>query len=402
MSRIPYARQDITDTDVAAVAAALRAPLITQGPGVAAFEVQLAALTGARFAVVFSSGTAALHSAYFAAGIQPGRAVLTSPVTFAATANAACYLGGAVRFADVDRATALLDPGAVAHAAEPSRSGAPSRAGTESIHALVPVHFGGHVAPMPRLAELAAARGWTVVEDAAHALGAFYRDETGRRYRVGACAHSAMCCFSFHPVKHVTTGEGGAVTTNDGTLAKALRRFRTHGITRDAAELEAAEGPWYYEQHDLGFNYRISDFQCALGQAQLARLADSVARRRDIAARYDAGFAGHPGIAPMAAPTWSEGAYHLYVIRVAASGRRAVFDGLRAAGIEVNVHYIPVYRHPYYRARGFARTRLAGAEAHYAGAITLPMYPALRDGQVDRVIAEVMRQVERHEAVHAH
>ncbi len=377
MSVIPYGRQDITDEDVAAVVKALRDPFLTQGPRIQEFEARLLEVTGARHAVAFNSGTAALHAAYSAAGIRPGRTVLTSPITFAATANASLYLGGGVRFADVHPDTILLDPPAVAAVTTPE------------IAVLAPVHFGGQVADMEQLGKLATARGWAVVEDGAHALGASYTTADGTRHRVGECAHSTMCCFSFHPVKHVTTGEGGAVTTNDEQCYRKLLRFRSHGITRDPAELLRSEGAWYYEQLDLGFNYRLTDFQCALGISQLGRLTGFVERRRVVAARYDEAFAGIAGVRALPVPRWSTGAYHLYVIRVAAPRRREIFDGLRSAGIGVNVHYIPVYHHPYYREHGFRDTHLPRAEAYYEEAITLPMFPGLTDAQVDYVVAAV-------------
>ena len=381
MSTIPYGRQEITDEDVAAVAHALRDPFLTQGPRIQEFEERLVEVTGARYAVAFSSGTAALHGAYFAAGIRSGRTVLTSPITFAATANAALYLGGGVRFADVDSDTVLLDPAAVAEAITPD------------VGVLAPVHFGGQVAEMEPLSRLAADRGWAIVEDGAHALGASYTTAGGTRHRVGSCAHSTMCCFSFHPVKQVTTGEGGAVTTNDEGCYRKLLRFRTHGITRDPAELSRSEGPWYYEQLDLGFNYRLTDFQCALGLSQLARLPDIIERRRVLASRYDDAFAGIAGVRALPAPRWSAGAYHLYVIRVPAPRRRRIFEGLRSAGIGVNVHYIPVYHHPYYRRHGFRDTHFPRAEAYYEEAITLPMFPGLTDDQVEYVVASVRDQL---------
>ena len=380
MKPIPYGRQEITEDDVTAVAEALRDPLVTQGPRVQEFESRLTGATGARYAVAFNSGTAALHAAYFAAGIRPGRSVLTSPITFAATANASLYLGGGVRFADVDPDSILLDPQAVRETV------------ASDVAVLAPVHFGGQVADMEQLSGLAAERGWAIVEDAAHALGATYT-AAGATHRVGACAHSAMCCFSFHPVKHVTTGEGGAVTTNDEQSYRALVRFRSHGITRDPAELSQVEGPWYYEQVDLGFNYRLTDFQCALGISQLVRLDDFVARRRRIAAQYDAAFAGMDGVRTLAIPSWSTGAYHLYVIRVPAAHRRAIFEGLRAADLGVNVHYIPVYHHHYYRRHGFGDARLPAAESYYEEAITLPMFPGLTADQVDFVVASVRDQL---------
>jgi len=378
---IPYGRQDITEEDVVAVSRALRDPLITQGPRVAAFEEALALRVGARYAVAFSSGTAALHGAYFAAGVGPGKSVLTSPITFVATANASLYLGGGVAFADVDADSALIDPHAVESARRPDTA------------VLAPVHFGGQVADLETLAGIALRRGWLVIEDAAHALGASYTTRDGREYRVGACAHSAMCCFSFHPVKHVTTGEGGAVTTNDPAYYETLRRFRSHGITREPSELTVDEGPWYYEQHDLGYNYRLTDFQCALGMRQLERLDEFVERRIELAGLYDRRFRQVRGIRPLAKPQWSQGSYHLYVVRVPAGVRRAVFEGLRVSGIGANVHYIPVYRQPYYRARGFSDTHLQGAERYYASAITIPLFAAMTDSEVEQVVMVLSEQL---------
>lgn len=371
---LPYGRQDISDEDVAVVTAALREAFLTQGPGVEAFEVELAARVGARYAVAFSSGTAALHAAYAAAGLGPGGTVVTSPITFVATANAALYLGSDVRFADVDPASGLVLPDAVDDAAD------------SRVRAVVPVHLGGEVADLVALAAIAEARGWVVIEDAAHAIGAEYRGPGGRWHPVGACHHSAMCCFSFHPVKQVTTGEGGAVTTNDGELYRALRRFRSHGITRDPAELSQTDGPWYYEQHTLGYNYRLTDFQSALGRSQLRRLDGFLAARRRVAGWYDERLAGVEGVTPLARPGWSRGAHHLYVVLVAPERRLAAFEALRRHRIQANVHYIPVYRQPYYRARGFAGVSLPGAERYYAGALTLPLFPGLTEADVRRVV----------------
>ncbi len=254
-----------------------------------------------------------------------------------------------------------------------------------------------HLADMEGLAAIARARRWTIVEDACHALGAEYRTRDGAWHPVGACRHSAMCCFSFHAVKHITTGEGGAVTTNDEALYQKLLRFRTHGITREPAALTRDEGPWYYEQHELGFNYRITDLQCALGLSQLKRLGTFVSRRRALAARYDAAFAAGilPEVRPLGIPAGSKGSYHLYVIRVPAGIRRALFEELRALEIGVNVHYLPVYRHPYYQQHGFAGVHLPRAEQYYAEAITLPLFPAMADADVDRVVHALALAFER-------
>jgi UDP-4-amino-4,6-dideoxy-N-acetyl-beta-L-altrosamine transaminase len=373
MRSIPYGRQHINQGDIDAVVAALRNPLITQGPTVARFEQRLCEVTGAGYAVVFNSGTAALHAAYFAIGVGPTNGVLTSPITFAATANAALYLGAPVRFCDIDSVHCMLDPALA------------ERMPDHNFGVIAPVHYAGHVAPMVQIAELAARRGWRVVVDAAHALGAHYRAQDGSLHRVGACAHSDLCCFSFHPVKHITTGEGGAVTTNDERLYRRLLRFRSHGVSRDPSDMQSNEGPWYYEQLDLGFNYRLTDFQCALGMSQLARLEQFVSRRRALAARYDEALDAHPHIHPLLSPPGSIGSYHLYVVRLPSAIRRRVFEEMREAGVGVQVHYIPVYRHPYYRATGFADTVLTNAEAFYAEAVSLPLFPRLAECEVDEV-----------------
>ncbi|MGE0552375.1 MAG: UDP-4-amino-4,6-dideoxy-N-acetyl-beta-L-altrosamine transaminase [Gemmatimonadales bacterium] len=370
---LPYGRQAIDEHDVEAVAVALRARFLTQGPGVEAFEVALAEAVGARYAVAFSSGTAALHAAYAVVEIGPGSEVLTSPITFVATANASLYLGGGVRFADVDPDSALLDPNRL----EDGK--------LDHVRAVVPVHFGGEVADLPAISAVAEARGWLVIEDASHAIGARYRGPDGTWHRVGSCAHSEMCCFSFHPVKQLTTGEGGAVTTNDPELYRRLRRFRSHGITREPIELEQSDGPWYYEQQMLGYNYRITDFQCALGLSQLRRLPDFLARRRTVAACYDARFEAVGEVTPLSRPRWSDGAHHLYVVRVPAERRLEAYETLQRQGIQPNVHYIPVYRQPFYQRHGFAGSRFAGAEAYYAGALTLPLFPAMTEADVARV-----------------
>ncbi len=359
---------------------ALSADLITQGPRVESFEAALARLTGAKFAVAVSSGTAALHAAYSAAGIGPGKSVLTTPITFAATANASRYLGGDVAFADVETRSVLLDP---------ERCG---EVRDERIAAVAPVHFAGSVAPMLALRALAKKSGWLVIEDAAHALGASYLDETGRERIVGSCSHSDLCCFSFHPVKHVTTGEGGAVTTNDKELYERLLLFRTHGIVRDRQKLEKDDGAWYYEQQSLGFNYRITDIQCALGESQMKRLPQFIARRRAVAARYDDAFSG-AGTIRRVEYGIGKSSHHLYVIRVAAAERKRIFDRLRARDIGVNVHYIPVHKHPYYQATGFRDATFPEAESYYGEAISLPMYGTLSEQDQERVISEVLNAV---------
>ncbi len=377
---LPYGRQDVDEDDVRAVCAVLRSKPLTQGEAVIAFEQALATRVGARFAVAVCNGTAALHTAYHAAGLRPGRTCLTTPITFAATANAALLLGADVEFADADAATALVDPEAVHRRAGPK------------TQVVAPVHMAGQPADLPALRAIADDVGAVVVEDACHALGAEYFDAaTGEWVQVGSCRHSAMTVFSFHPVKHVAMGEGGAITTNDPDLRDRLLRFREHGITRDPAAFEERDpGPWHREMHELGMNYRVSDIHCALGLSQLRRLDAFVDRRRAIAARYDAAFADHPGVSPLVQRPGAHSSWHLYVVGVDPERRRAVIEGLHARGIGAQVHYLPVHLHPWYRKhRGFQPGAFPGAERYYESAVTLPLFPAMADEDVERVIVAV-------------
>jgi UDP-4-amino-4,6-dideoxy-N-acetyl-beta-L-altrosamine transaminase len=374
-ANLPYGRQDVSEADIEAVAGALRHPLITQGPTVDRFEEAFAAHVGARHAVAYSSGTAALHGAAFAVGVGPGDECITSPLTFAASMNCGVFLGGRPRFVDIDPATWNLDVRAAAQAAGPD------------TRMIVPVSFAG----LPVDLDPLRATGAMIVEDAAHALGG-HRD--GRP--VGGPGGADITCFSLHPVKAMTTGEGGMATTEDDALAERLRVFRTHGIVRgDGTSPGEHDGAWWYEMQALGFNYRITDFQCALGLSQLERLDGWVERRNAIARQYRARFAEEPRVGlPPAAPEGSRHGYHLFVIQVreGPAARRRVFDGLRAAGIFVQVHYIPLTRMPYYRDTfGTAPDAFPHAEDYYAGAISLPMFPAMTDADVDRVVAEIGR-----------
>ena len=335
---LPYGRQWVDEHDIAAVADVLQGDWLTQGPTVEAFEAALCEATGARYAIAVSSGTAALHVGVLAAGLGDADAGATSTLSFVASANCIRYAGGTPLLCDVDPATALIEVDQLS-----------SRVAEHAGQLMIPVHFAGSVADMDAIAALAASSHAVVLEDAAHALGASY-DVGGEWHRVGACAHSDMAVFSFHPVKHITTAEGGAVTTNDEGLADELRDLRSHGITRDRARMRTDDGPWYYEQRRLGFNYRITDMQCALGLSQLAKLGRFVERRRELASAYDAAFAAEPRLAPLAVPQASRSAYHLYVITLArlpdeslsdlANRRRQLYGSLRARGIGVQVHYI--------------------------------------------------------------
>ena len=370
---LPYGRQTISDADVETVARALRDPWITQGPTVGAFEEALAAYTGARHAVAFANGTAALHGAAFAAGLGPGDELLTTPITFAADANCALYMGAEPRFGDIDPGTWNLDTAAAA------------RAATERTKAIVPVSFAGLPIDLEPLRELR--DRVTIIEDGCHALG-------GHRggVRVGGPGVAHMTVFSFHPVKPITTGEGGAVTTEDDALAERLRAFRTHGIVRDAAP-PPGEGAWFYDMAALGFNYRLTDVQSALGIGQLQRLDEWIADRNGVAERYRELLGDEPRIGlPPSAPEGSLHGYHLFAVhvRAGAEARLRAFDHLRAAGIGTQVHYIPIYRFSYYRdVLGAPQDACPEAERYYAGALSLPVYPGLTARDQERVAREL-------------
>ncbi|MCC6552001.1 MAG: UDP-4-amino-4,6-dideoxy-N-acetyl-beta-L-altrosamine transaminase [Polyangiaceae bacterium] len=377
---LPYGRQDIDEDDIAAVVAVLRGDWLTQGPAVEAFEQDLARAVGARYAVAFCNATAGLHGACFAAGAGPGDEVVTSPLTFAASANCARYLGARPIFADVEPEAGTLDPEALA------------RAITPRTRAVIPVHYAGQPAKMAEIREIARARGLVVIEDAAHALGASYR---GRP--VGACEASDMAVFSFHPVKHIATGEGGAVVTDDPERCERLRMFRNHGFVRDPARFRnPSPGPWYHEQVALGHNARLSDIHAALGRSQLRRLDAFVARRRALADLYDARLAGLRGVAPLGRLPDSEHAFHLYVVQIDFEGlgtdRARVMTGLKERGIGTQVHYIPVHTHPFHADDGWAPGSFPIAEGISARALSLPLFPAMADGDVDRVVG-ALREV---------
>lgn len=381
---IPYGRQSIDDADIAAVEAVLRSDWLTQGPAIAAFEEELARRASARHAVAVCNATAALHIACVAAGLGPGDRLWTVPNTFVASANCGRYCGADVDFVDIDPLTWCMDAAALEEKLQAAR-----RAGTLP-KVVIPVAFAGGSCDMKRVKRLSDEYGFTVIEDASHAVGASY---AGRPVGCGDYAH--MTVFSFHPVKIVTTGEGGAVLTNDPALCDRLRRLRSHGITRDPAQMdEPDEGAWSYEMQELGFNYRITDIQAVLGLSQLKRLDGFLARRRVLVQRYDALLKNLPLQLPQL-DALDESAWHLYVVRVkdnsAHANRRAVFDALRAADIGVNVHYIPVHLQPYYRRLGFKPGDFPQAEQYYREALSLPLYATLTDAQQDRVVAQLER-----------
>jgi perosamine synthetase len=375
---LPYGHQDVRPEDIQAVDEVLRSDWLTTGPKVGEFEEAFAACVGARHAVSFSSGTAALHGAAFAAGLAAGDEAITTPLTFCATANCVVYQGARPVFADVSADTLNLDPALAAARITPR------------TRAIIGVDYAGHPGDLDALADLAKRHKLLLIEDACHALGAEYKGK-----RVGAAAD--MTVFSFHPVKHVTTGEGGMVATQDFELARRLRLFRSHGIDSDARQRQAA-GQWLYDMKVLGYNYRLTDLASALGLSQLRRLDQNLARRRAIAARYTQAFRDLPGVITPVVRAEANPAWHLYPIRVDAArlrvDRAAIFHALRAENIGVNVHYIPVHLHSFYRERfGYKGGEYPAAERAYEGLISLPMFHGMTDEDMADVISAVEKVV---------
>ena len=382
---IPYGRQLISEADISAVERVLRSDFLTQGPAIEVFEAAFAQVAQAKHAVACNSATSALHIACLALGVGKGQAVWTSPNSFVASANCALYCGAAVDFVDIHPGTLCMDASRLRDKLAHHRS---SSLALPSV--VIPVHFGGQSCDMQAIHALAKEFGFRVIEDASHAVGALYQGKP-----VGDCRFSDICVFSFHPVKIITTGEGGMLTTQDPLLARSLQRLRSHGITREAAEMhQPPDGPWYYEQVELGLNYRMTDIQAALGASQLGRLSEFLARRRAIAAIYEAEFKDLVGI--QAVPAFTESAWHLFPIRVPAEKRRRVFDALRQEGLGVNVHYIPIYLQPHYRAMGFPMGLCPEAEAYYQEAISLPMHAGLTDSELTRVVNAVKNCMSRY------
>ena len=371
MPFLPYGRQSIDEDDIQAVVDVLRSDWLTTGPKVGEFERAFAEATGAKEAVAISNGTAALHAAVHAAGIGPGDEVIVTPMTFAASANCIVYQGATPVFADVDPANLLLDPAQVEAKI------------TTKTKAIIAVDYAGQPCDYDALRQLAQAHGLTLIADACHSLGGSYK---GRR--VGTLAD--LNTFSLHPVKHITTGEGGVITTDDPELARRMRTFRNHGITTDHRQREA-QGSWFYEMVDLGYNYRLTDIQCALGISQLKKLPAWIERRQEIAQIYDRAFTAVPTITPLTLQPERSHAYHLYVIQLNLDllriDRSQIFADLRAAGIGVNVHYVPVHLHPFYQERFGTRVGMCPvAEGAYAQILSLPIFPAMTDADVERVI----------------
>ncbi len=381
---IPYGRQDISDADIQAVVEVLRSDYLTQGPAVPAFEKSIADYCNTQYALAVNSATSALHIACLALGVGPGDSVWTSPITFVASANCALYCGARIDFVDIDPRSYNLSVERLAEKLlQAEQAGLLPKV-------VIPVHLCGQPCDMAGIHALAQRYGFKIIEDASHAIGGQYRG-----HPIGNCNYSDITVFSFHPVKIITTGEGGMALTNDAQLAKRMQLLRSHGITREANEMtQASDGPWYYQQIELGFNYRMTDLQAALGISQMHRLDEFIARRHALAERYDNKLAAFPIVTPWQHPDSYSGR-HLYVIRLKTDlitkSHREVFEALRAADIGVNVHYIPVYRQPYYENLGFKPGHCPEAEHYYSEAISLPMYPALTEAQQDRVIAALQK-----------
>lgn len=375
---IPYGRQSINEEDIQAVVDTLKSDFLTTGPKIQEFERKVAEYTGAKYGVAVANGTAALHIACMAAGIGPGDEVITTPITFVASANCVLYCGAAPVFADIDPKTYNIDPADI------------ERKITERTKAVIAVHFSGQPCDMDRIHRIAEKHNLIVIEDGAHALGADYK---GRK--IGSI--SDMTTFSFHPVKHITTAEGGMVMTNSKELYDKLVLFRTHGITRNFELMSRNDGSWYYEQIDLGYNYRITDVQCALGISQMNRLDEFVRRRRELVRRYNEAFATCDEIITPYQLEGCNNSYHLYVIQLKTQDRAKVFDALREAGIGVNVHYIPVCTQPYYvnyyRENGMEQPECRNALEYYSRAISLPLYPELTNSEQDYVIDTLLNIV---------
>lgn len=375
-SFLSYGQQWITDEDIEAVVDVLKSPFLTQGPKIQEFERKVADYVGAKYAVAFSNGTAALHGACFAAGIGEGDEVITTPITFAATSNAVLYCGGKPVFADIDERTYNIDPKEIRKHITPNTK------------AIIPVDFTGQPADMDAIMEIASEHGLVVIEDGAHSLGAEYK---GRK--VGTLAHMTM--FSFHPVKPVTTAEGGVIVTDSEEYYEKLKRFRSHGIIKH--NLSRDEGPWYYEMVDLGYNYRMTDLQAALGISQMDKLDRFIERRREIASMYSEAFKTMDSVILPMQLEGTQSGWHLYMLQLKLDklkrSRREIFESFRAENIGVHVHYIPVYWHPYYQKLGYRKGICPKAERWYEQALTLPIFPKMTDEDVNDVIEAVKRNI---------
>ena len=380
---IPYARQSINQGDIDAVVEVLKSDFLTQGPVVPQFESAVAHLVNAKHAVAGNSATSLLHIACLALGVGKGDIVWTSPISFAASANCALYCGAEVDFVDVDPDTFNMSVTALAEKLEAAKK-------TNSLpKVIIPVHMGGQSSEMEEISALARKHGISIIEDASHAIGGFYNSQ-----RIGDCAYSDITVFSFHPVKIITTGEGGMATTQNNSLAQKMRSLRSHGITREEHDyINTSDGPWYYEQQNLGFNYRLTDIAAALGLSQLSRIDSFIETRNDIAKRYDSAFSTMAVKTPKVLPECVS-AFHLYICRFEFAStnisRRQLFESLKQEGVMLNLHYIPIYRHPYYQKLGFIPSNFPHAEQFYAEAFSIPMFVDLDEKDQESVISQLL------------
>lgn len=400
---IPYGRQWIDDSDIEEVVKVLKSYLITQGPKVKEFEEALAGYCGAKYAVAVSSGTAALHLACLVAGIKSGDEVITSPITFVASANCVLYCGGKPIFADIEKDTYTINADEIKKKINPKTK------------AIIPVHFAGLPCDMEAIKEIADEHNSVIIEDACHALGAEWLDSSGKWNRSGSCSHSDMTVFSFHPVKHITTGEGGSVLTNNPEYYKKLLLLRNHGITKDPEKFTNRDlafslnpeslilnpNSWYYEMQELGFNYRITDIQCALGLSQLKKIDSFVARRREIAAMYNAAFKDIKCIKTPAEQETMRSSWHLYVLQIdfeqTGKSQSLIMNELREKRIGTQVHYIPVHLQPFYQKHfGTRRGDCPNAEKYYSKCLSIPLYPAMNNSDVERVINEIINMIKQY------
>ncbi|NQT66898.1 MAG: UDP-4-amino-4,6-dideoxy-N-acetyl-beta-L-altrosamine transaminase [Actinobacteria bacterium] len=384
MKIIPYGRQWVDASDIREVIKVLKSDWLTQGPKIKEFEDALCKYTGAKYAVAVSSGTAALHIACLAAGIKSGDEVITSPITFVASANSILYCGGTPVFADIQKDTVNIDPEEIRKKISPNTK------------AIIPVHFAGHPCDLEEISLIAQKHNLLVIEDAAHALGAEYKNT-----KIGSCKYSDMAIFSFHPVKSITTGEGGTILTNNEEIFKKLLIFRNHGIAKEKAELmNKNEGPWFYEMQELGFNYRITDIQATLGISQLKKINSFISDRREIAKFYNKSFKGNNYFDIPVEREYVFSAYHLYPIRVKDKfkvQKKEIFNKMRDSGLGIQVHYIPVYLQPFYKKLGYKIKICPKAEDFYEKEISIPMYPSLKDTQIKFVVKEILKIFKNYE-----
>jgi len=382
---IPYGRQDINDDDVKAVIDTLKSDYLTQGPKIKEFEEKFAAYVGAKYAVAVNNATSGLHLATTALGVKPGDRVIVTPMTFAASANCVRYCGGEVTFCDIDPDTYLMDIEKLKDilAANPR----------DTFKGVIVVDFAGYPHNLEQFRKVCDEYGLWLIEDACHAPGAWFTDDKGNRQKSGNGKFADISVFSFHPVKHIATGEGGMVTTNNPELYWRLAHFRTHGITKDPALLHKNDGGWYYEMQDLGFNYRLTDFQAALGVSQLARADKGLERRQEIAHKYDEAFKDIPSIKTPVRAADIFHAFHLYIIQV--PDRKGLYDWLNENGILAQIHYVPLHLMPYYQERGNKKGDLPVVEEYYEHCISLPMFPTLTDEEQAYVIDKVIEYIKR-------